>query len=123
MTAVLEDEGKTREAEDDAIMMEGIDVALAGVKKRNSSVENARQMSKKVSKMNKPPRRESDENARRKRRAADDGSGGNEGGEGGEVMVKTPDEVSGNLTSNVFLLILISDQSYERKRAKFFAHI
>ncbi|KAL9974072.1 hypothetical protein ACROYT_G011071 [Oculina patagonica] len=89
-TTFLEDEGKPRDAEDDAMMMKGIHVALDGVKKRNKSVENTKEMSEKVRKMNSPRPKESDDSARRKRRAADDGNGE---GEGAEVETKTPDEV------------------------------
>lgn len=72
------------------MMMKGIHVALDGVKKRNKSVENTKEMSEKVRKMNSPRPKESDDSARRKRRAADDGNGE---GEGAEVETKTPDEV------------------------------
>ena len=72
------------------MMMTGIYVALDGIKKRNNSVGNTEEMSKKVRKMNSPPSKESDRSARRKRRAADDGNGEDEVA---QVEAKTSDEV------------------------------
>lgn len=74
------------------MMMKGMHVACDGIKQRNKSVENAKEMSEKVRKMNSPPPKESDGSARRRRRAAqpDDDSGEEDGA---EVEAKTADEV------------------------------
>lgn len=72
------------------MMMKGMHVACDGIKQRNKSVENAKEMSEKVRKMNSPPPKESDGRARRRRRAADDDSGEEDGA---EVEAKTADEV------------------------------